>query len=91
MAAVEEVRPHLKTGFLFFGKFLSFFFFDFLGVPDFNIPSLEPLEIKDLLTENIAGMHIYFSNVRAFGCTDFIVQDLKYLQFFFLNNFFLFK
>ncbi|KAL1490576.1 hypothetical protein ABEB36_013246 [Hypothenemus hampei] len=47
------------------------------GVPEYNIPSLEPLVMHDFFAEEAAGMKIIVSNVSAWGCTDFFVRGLS--------------
>ncbi|XP_045470422.1 uncharacterized protein LOC123677769 [Harmonia axyridis] len=44
------------------------------GVPEHDIPSLEPLILEDLITENISGLKVRVTNVSAYGCSDFIVK-----------------
>ncbi|XP_044750396.1 uncharacterized protein LOC123310800 [Coccinella septempunctata] len=44
------------------------------GVPEYNIPCLEPLILEDLITEDISGLKVKVANVSAYGCSDFIVQ-----------------
>jgi hypothetical protein len=66
MAAVEDIRPYLRT-----------------GLPEYNIPSLEPLVMQDLISEEVAGMKIVTSHVSAYGCSDFFVRGIEYLC---LNN-----
>ncbi|VEN64687.1 unnamed protein product [Callosobruchus maculatus] len=47
------------------------------GVPEYNLPQMEPLIIKDLFSEETAGMKITVSNVSAWGCTDFFVRNIE--------------
>ncbi|KAH1024376.1 hypothetical protein HUJ05_003867 [Dendroctonus ponderosae] len=47
------------------------------GVPEYNIPSLEPLIMTDFFADEAAGMKIIVSNVSAWGCTDFFVRGLE--------------
>jgi hypothetical protein len=47
------------------------------------IPSLEPLVMQDLISEEVAGMKIVTSHVSAYGCSDFFVRGIEYL---YLNN-----
>ncbi|RZC39114.1 JHBP domain containing protein [Asbolus verrucosus] len=46
------------------------------GLPEYNIPSLEPLVMQDLISEDAAGMKITTSNVSAYGCSDFFVRGM---------------
>ncbi|XP_050309870.1 circadian clock-controlled protein daywake-like [Anthonomus grandis grandis] len=46
------------------------------GVPEYNIPSLEPLVMTDFFADEAAGMKIVVSNVSAWGCSDFFVRGL---------------
>lgn len=47
------------------------------GEPNYNIPSLEPLILSDLFSDNAVGMKITTNNVSAWGCSDFIIKNLK--------------
>ena len=47
------------------------------GVPEYNIPSLEPLIMTDFFADEAAGMKIIVSNVSAWGCTDFFVRGME--------------
>ncbi|CAG9768268.1 unnamed protein product [Ceutorhynchus assimilis] len=47
------------------------------GVPEYNIPSLEPLVMTDFFADEAAGMKIVVSNVSAWGCSDFFVRGLE--------------
>ncbi|XP_017780980.1 PREDICTED: uncharacterized protein LOC108565842 [Nicrophorus vespilloides] len=47
------------------------------GVPEHNIPSVEPIIIKDLISEQSGGLKITTSDVVAYGGGDYIVNDLK--------------
>ncbi|CAH1176098.1 unnamed protein product [Phaedon cochleariae] len=46
------------------------------GVPEYKIPSLEPLVMKDFFSEEAAGMKITVSDVKAWGCTDYFVRGI---------------
>lgn len=44
------------------------------GVPEYNIPSLEPLLLKELVaSESQNGIRISGNNVKAYGASDFTV------------------
>ncbi|XP_058803118.1 circadian clock-controlled protein daywake [Phymastichus coffea] len=48
------------------------------GVPEYNIPSLEPLLLKELVAaEGTGGLKITARDVSAFGASNFIVQKLR--------------
>ncbi|XP_056633372.1 uncharacterized protein LOC130442972 [Diorhabda sublineata] len=47
------------------------------GVPEYNIPKLEPLVMTDFFSEEAAGMKITVSNVSAWGCSDYFVRGLE--------------
>ena len=47
------------------------------GAPEYNIPSLEPLIMQELISEEAVGMKILTTNVSAYGCSDFIVKGIK--------------
>ncbi|XP_066598660.1 protein takeout [Prorops nasuta] len=48
------------------------------GLPEYNIPSLEPLLLKELVaTEGTGGIRITARNVRAYGASDFSITRLK--------------
>ncbi|XP_023025365.2 circadian clock-controlled protein daywake [Leptinotarsa decemlineata] len=47
------------------------------GVPDYRIPSLEPLVMKDFFSEEAAGMKIMVDDVKAWGCTDYFVRGIN--------------
>ncbi|XP_050498427.1 circadian clock-controlled protein daywake-like [Diabrotica virgifera virgifera] len=51
------------------------FFVD--GVPEYNIPKLEPLIMKDFFSEEAAGMKITVSDVSAWGCSDYLVRSME--------------
>ncbi|KAK0082829.1 hypothetical protein PV325_009774 [Microctonus aethiopoides] len=56
------------------------------GVPDYNIPSLEPLLLKELVaSESQNGIRISGNNVKAYGASDFTVGrmmvDMDKLEF----------
>lgn len=47
------------------------------GVPDHNIPSLEPLLLKELTASQGTGMKISVKNVKVFGASSFKIKKLK--------------
>lgn len=50
------------------------------GVPEYSIPSLEPLLLKELIAaEGSGGLKITVKDVHAYGASDFVVQKLRYI------------
>lgn len=47
------------------------------GVPEYNIPSLEPLLLKELVAAEGAGIRITAKDVEAYGSSDFTITKLK--------------
>ena len=48
------------------------------GAPQYNIPSLEPLLLKELVAaEGTGGLKITARDVKAYGASDFVVQKLR--------------
>ncbi|KAK4879362.1 hypothetical protein RN001_007508 [Aquatica leii] len=47
------------------------------GVPDLKLPSIEPLIMNELISEESAGLHLTADNVKAYGCSDFFVRDVR--------------
>ncbi|GLV39161.1 uncharacterized protein CBL_06212 [Carabus blaptoides fortunei] len=47
------------------------------GAPDYNIPSLEPLIMDELISEQSGGLHITAKNVKAYGASNYFFKDLK--------------
>ncbi|XP_060517815.1 circadian clock-controlled protein daywake-like [Cylas formicarius] len=47
------------------------------GVPEYNLPSLEPLHMKDFFAEETAGMTIKVTEVSAWGCSDYFVRGIE--------------
>ncbi|KAL7294605.1 hypothetical protein TKK_0011911 [Trichogramma kaykai] len=48
------------------------------GVPEFNIPSLEPLLLKELVAaEGAGGLKVTCHNIKAYGASDFVIQKLR--------------
>lgn len=47
------------------------------GVPEYNIPSLEPLLLKNLIATEKAGLRINTKDIEAYGASDFTITDLK--------------
>ncbi|XP_076238609.1 circadian clock-controlled protein daywake [Calliopsis andreniformis] len=47
------------------------------GVPDYNIPSLEPLMLKELVSTSGGNIKLKLKNVLVHGASNFTVQRLK--------------
>ncbi|KAF5296798.1 hypothetical protein FQA39_LY12316 [Lamprigera yunnana] len=47
------------------------------GVPEFNIPSIEPLFMNELISEESGDLRIIANNVKTYGCSDFFVRGMK--------------
>ncbi|KAI4499873.1 hypothetical protein M0802_005129 [Mischocyttarus mexicanus] len=47
------------------------------GVPEYNIPSLEPLLLKSLISTDKGGLRISAKDVEAFGASDFTITSLN--------------
>lgn len=48
------------------------------GVPEYNIPSLEPLLLKELVAaENSNGLRITAKEVKAYGASNFLIQKIR--------------
>lgn len=47
------------------------------GIPEFNVPSLEPLIIPEIRVGESTGIRIRARNVKAFGCSDFKINRLR--------------
>ncbi|XP_044742557.1 protein takeout-like [Chrysoperla carnea] len=48
------------------------------GIPEYNLPSLEPLYMDELIaSENSAGLKITANKVKAYGASDFYVSKVK--------------
>ena len=48
------------------------------GYPEYNIPSLEPLVLKELIAaEGTGGIKITCRNVLAYGSSNFIIEKLR--------------
>ncbi|XP_043462755.1 circadian clock-controlled protein daywake-like [Leptopilina heterotoma] len=47
------------------------------GVPEYNIPSLEPLFLKELSASQGTGLKIAAKNVKVFGASGFKIKKLK--------------
>ncbi|XP_025834597.1 protein takeout isoform X2 [Agrilus planipennis] len=45
------------------------------GVPEYNIPSLEPLIMDQLISEDLSGIHIEAKDVKAWGCSKYFVRN----------------
>lgn len=48
----------------------------FSGVPEYSIPSIEPLHLEDLTTETI-GINFTATDVKAYGTSEFFVRKVK--------------
>jgi len=46
------------------------------GIPELNVPSLEPLFIKELVAAEGSGLKIVTENLKVFGCSNFTIQQL---------------
>ncbi|KAF5283931.1 hypothetical protein FQR65_LT13692 [Abscondita terminalis] len=47
------------------------------GVPELNIPAIEPLVMNELISEETTGLRLTADNVKAYGCSDFFVRDVR--------------
>ncbi|KAF7282494.1 hypothetical protein GWI33_002598 [Rhynchophorus ferrugineus] len=47
------------------------------GVPEYNIPSIEPLIMENLLADETPNLKITVTNASAWGCSDFIIKNLS--------------
>lgn len=47
------------------------------GVPEYAIPSLEPLLLKELVAAEGGGIKMYAKDVHAYGASDFSVTKMK--------------
>lgn len=50
------------------------------GVPDLDIPSIDPMEVGNLLVSESTrsnGLHISAKNIRAFGASTFRLKKLE--------------
>ena len=47
------------------------------GVPEYHIPTLEPLLLKELVAAETGGIKITARNVHAYGASDFIVKGVR--------------
>ncbi|XP_046393515.1 circadian clock-controlled protein daywake-like [Ischnura elegans] len=47
------------------------------GIPEFNIPSIEPLYIKTINANQGQSLKITLKDVKAYGCSDFVINRLK--------------
>lgn len=47
------------------------------GIPEFHVPSLEPLIIPEIRVGESTGIRIRARNVKAFGCSDFKINRLR--------------
>jgi hypothetical protein len=48
------------------------------GVPEYSIPSLEPLLLKELVAaEGSNGLRITAKEVKAYGASNFIIQKIR--------------
>ncbi|XP_071455446.1 putative beta-carotene-binding protein [Hetaerina americana] len=47
------------------------------GIPEFNVPSIEPLNIKSINANQGQSIKITLKDVKAYGCSDFIINRMK--------------
>ncbi|KAB0798326.1 hypothetical protein PPYR_09319 [Photinus pyralis] len=47
------------------------------GVPECNIPSIEPLVMNELISEQSVGLSLTANNVKTYGCSSYTVTSLK--------------
>lgn len=47
------------------------------GVPEYNIPSLEPLKLNLSMIDPTKTLRVRASNLNVFGASDFYVKRLK--------------
>lgn len=47
------------------------------GIPEFKVPSIEPLNIKSINANQGSGFRITLNDVKAYGCSDFSINRLK--------------
>lgn len=48
-----------------------------LGIPELNVPSLEPLVMKELVAAEGNGLKITTENLKVYGCSNFTIQSLE--------------
>lgn len=46
-------------------------------MPEYNIPSIEPMIISDLLADKLKDLVLNITNVKAYGCSKFVVNSVK--------------
>ncbi|XP_055294865.1 circadian clock-controlled protein daywake-like [Sitodiplosis mosellana] len=54
------------------------------GIPDLNIPSIEPMDIGNLLVSEATqsnGLRITAKNIRAFGASTFKIKSLEVVEY----------
>ena len=50
------------------------------GVPEYNIPSLEPLLLKELVAaEGTGGLRVTCRDINAYGASDFVIEKLRWV------------
>ncbi|XP_049857344.1 protein takeout [Schistocerca gregaria] len=47
------------------------------GIPEFHVPSIEPLELKEIIATGGPTLRITATNVRAYGCSDFTINRMS--------------
>lgn len=47
------------------------------GEPEYNIPSLEPLQLGELIAAQTAGIRVMAKDIKVYGASNFEVTDLK--------------
>ncbi|CAH0558264.1 unnamed protein product [Brassicogethes aeneus] len=47
-----------------------------VGDPDYHIPSIEPLFIDNLMSENLTDMLLNVSSVKAYGCSEYQITNI---------------
>lgn len=52
-----------------------------LGIPELNVPSLEPLVMKELVAAEGNGLKITTENLKVYGCSNFTIQSLEWVEF----------
>ncbi|XP_020288990.1 protein takeout-like [Pseudomyrmex gracilis] len=48
-----------------------------IGVPEYNIPSLEPLKLKKLVVSPANGLRIHATDVNVYGASNFHISKVK--------------
>ncbi|XP_030766710.1 uncharacterized protein LOC115890579 [Sitophilus oryzae] len=47
------------------------------GIPEYNIPSLEPLIMENFFSDETQTLKIVVNNVSAYGCSNFTISNLS--------------